>query len=169
MKRFIELVKGCLPEVEEIMPWELAARVAANPELLVVDVREPEEFLAMHIPGSLNVPRGILESACEWEYEETVPELASARQREVALVCRSGYRSVLAAGALGLLGFARVVSLKTGLRGWKDDEQPLEDGAGCAVDLDWADTYFTSRLRADQMRPPLFLTGDGVREFRQAV
>lgn len=153
MKRFLELVKDCLSDVKEIMPWDLEERLAANPDVLLVDVREPDEFAAMHIEGSLNVPRGILESACEWDYEETVPELVRARDREVVVVCRSGYRSVLAAHAMHLLGYRDVASLRTGLRGWKDYEQPLVDAAGEPVDLDDADRYFTPRLRSDQMRP----------------
>lgn len=153
MKNFLELVRGCLEEIREIMPWDLAERLQENPGLLIVDVREPYEFAAMHIPGSLNVPRGILESACEWDFEETVPELVQARQRELVVVCRSGYRSVLAANSLLLLGFADVASLRTGLRGWKDDEQPLVDATGTPVDPDGADRYFTPRLRPDQMRP----------------
>jgi rhodanese-related sulfurtransferase len=115
-------------------------------------VREPYEYEAMHIPGSINVPRGILESACEWDYEETVPELVDARRREVVVVCRSGYRSVLAANSLQVLGYENVSSLQTGLRGWKDYDQPLEDAAGKEVDLDEADVYFTPRIRPDQMR-----------------
>ncbi|CRI66084.1 Rhodanese domain protein [Thiocapsa sp. KS1] len=153
MKNFLELVKDCLSDVKEIMPWDLEERLAANPDVLLVDVREPDEFAAMHIEGSLNVPRGILESACEWDYEETVPELVRARDREVVVVCRSGYRSVLAAHAMNLLGYRDVASLQTGLRGWKDYEQPLVDAAGEPVDPDDADRYFTPRLRSDQMRP----------------
>ena len=153
MKNFLELVKDCLVDVREIMPWDLADRMAENPELLIVDVREPYEFAAMHIAGSLNVPRGILESACEWDYEETEPELVRARGREIVVVCRSGYRSVLAANAMLLLGYENVASLETGLRGWKDFEQPLVDGEGAEVDLDDADLYFTPRLRLEQMRP----------------
>ena len=154
MKNFIELVRGCLTEVREIMPWDLEERRAANPELLIVDVREPYEFYAMHIPGSINVPRGILESACEWDYEETVPELVRGRDREIVVVCRSGYRSILASHVMQVLGFTQVASLQTGLRGWKDYEQPLEDAHGQEVDLDEADIYFTPVLRPDQMRPP---------------
>nr|WP_222932279.1 rhodanese-like domain-containing protein [Allochromatium humboldtianum] len=135
------------------MPWDLEERIQANPELLIVDVREPEEFAAMHIEGSINVPRGILESACEWDYEETVPELVQAREREIVVVCRSGYRSVLAAHSMNVLGYTNVVSLKTGLRGWKDYEQPLVDDEGRPVDLDDADVYFTPRLRPEQRRP----------------
>jgi rhodanese-related sulfurtransferase len=153
MKKFLELVKGCLADVKEVLPWDLAERLEENPDLLVVDVREPDEFAAMHIADSLNVPRGILESACEWDYEETVPELVRAREREVVVVCRSGYRSVLAANAMLLLGYQNVASLQTGLRGWKDYEQPLVDGEGAEVDLDDADVYFTPRLRPDQMQP----------------
>ena len=153
MKNFIELVRNCLTEVREIMPWDLEERLAANPELLIVDVREPYEFYAMHIPNSINVPRGILESACEWDYEETVPELVRGRDREIVVVCRSGYRSILASHVMQVLGFTQVASLQTGLRGWKDYEQPLEDAHGQEVDPDEADTYFTPILRPDQMRP----------------
>ncbi len=135
------------------MPWDLAERIRANPDLLIVDVREPYEFEAMHIPGSLNVPRGILESACEWDYEETIPELVRAREREIVVVCRSGYRSVLAAHSLNLLGYQNVASLKLGLRGWKDDEQPLVDGDNQPVDPESADEYFTPKLSPEQRRP----------------
>ncbi|WP_020507730.1 rhodanese-like domain-containing protein [Lamprocystis purpurea] len=153
MKNFLELVRGCLVDIREIMPWDLAERRHENPDVMIVDVREPDEFAAMHIAGSLNVPRGILESACEWDYEETVPELVQARQREVVVVCRSGYRSVLAANSMLLLGYENVASLQTGLRGWNDFEQPLVDNAGRGVELEDADVYFTPHLRPDQFRP----------------
>jgi rhodanese-related sulfurtransferase len=153
MKNFIEMVRGCLTDVREIMPWDLEERREENPDLLIVDVREPAEYNAMHIAGSLSVPRGILESACEWDYEETVPELVRAREREVVVVCRSGYRSVLAAHSMQLLGYQNVASLQTGLRGWKDYDQPLEDERGNDVDLDDADVYFTPRIRPEQMSP----------------
>ena len=153
MKNFIELIRNCLTDVGEIMPWDLEERLQENPDLLILDVREPYEFDAMHIAGSLNVPRGILESACEWEYEETVPELVRAREREIVVVCRSGHRSVLAAHSMQVLGYQDVVSLQTGLRGWKDYDQPLEDARGESVDLDDADVYFTPQVRPDQMKP----------------
>ncbi len=153
MKNFLELISNCLTDVREIMPWDLEQRLQLNPDLLIVDVREPYEYSSMHIPGSLNVPRGILESACEWDYEETEPELVKARDREVVVVCRSGHRSILAANSLQVLGYENVVSLQTGVRGWKDYDQPLIDGEGRPVDLDDADVYFTPKLRPDQLRP----------------
>jgi 3-mercaptopyruvate sulfurtransferase SseA len=82
-----------------------------------------------------------------------VPELVQARDREVVVVCRSGYRSVLAAHSMQVLGYQNVASLQTGLRGWKDYEQPLVDGEDRDVDLDDADVYFTPKLRPEQQRP----------------
>ncbi|MET0061065.1 MAG: rhodanese-like domain-containing protein [Candidatus Thiodiazotropha endolucinida] len=153
MKNFLNLISDSLTDVKEIMPWDLEERMQDNPGLLIVDVREPYEYDVMHIEGSLAVPRGILESACEWDYEETVPELVNARQREIVVVCRSGYRSVLAAFSMHVLGYDNVVSLKTGLRGWNDYEQPLVNKQGKAVEIEQADDYFTPKLREDQLRP----------------
>ena len=107
----------------------------------------------MRIPDSLNVPRGVLESACEYEYEETVPELVEAREREVVVVCRSGNRSVFAADVMQQMGFQNVTSLKTGLRGWSDYEQPLVDDNNQEVDEDSAIDYFTSKIKPEQMKP----------------
>lgn len=153
MKRYIDLVNECLTDVEELFPWDLEERLKENPQLLLLDVREPYEFDAMHAEGSINVPRGILESACEYDYEETVPELAAGHEREIAVICRSGYRSVLAAWIMQQMGFKNVYSLKTGLRGWNDYELPLVDKDGNTVDLDDADEYFLPAVRPEQRKP----------------
>ncbi len=153
MKHFTDLIAACLPEVDEIFPWDLEERLQENPDLILLDVREQNEWDALHIDGAIHVPRGILESACDWEYDDTVPELAGGREREIVVICRSGNRSVLAAHTMKLMGFKNVVSLKTGIRGWNDFEQPLIDKDGNEVDIDDADEVLASRVRPDQMRP----------------
>ena len=153
MVSYRELVRNCLSQVKEIMPWELVQRKEENPDLLIVDVREPYEFDTLHIRDSVNVPRGILESACEWDYEDTVPVLVQARKREIVVVCRSGSRSALAVHTMQLLGYEHAVSLRTGLRGWNDYEEPLWSSSGTLVDEADADDYFTVRLRPDQKAP----------------
>lgn len=153
MKRYAELLADALARVREIMPWDLRDRLAAGRDLIVLDVREPAEFEAAHIAGSINVPRGVLEQACDWDYDETVPELAGGRERPIVVVCRSGHRSVLAADVLQTLGFIDVVSLKTGVRGWNDFEQPLVDSGERRIDIDTADRLLASRVRPDQRRP----------------
>lgn len=153
MKRYTDLVTEALTRVREIMPWDLTERLEQNPGVILLDVREPAEFQAMHIPGSINVPRGILESSCDWDYDDTIPELAAGHEREVVVICRSGNRSVLAADVMQQMGFTNVVSLKTGVRGWNEYDQPLVDADGNTVDIDAADEALASRVRPDQLRP----------------
>ena len=130
MKRYADLLAGAIGRVREIMPWDLREKLAQDALPLLIDVREPAEFALAHIRGSFNVPRGVLELACDWDFEETVPMLARGYDSLIVVVCRSGHRSVLAADAMQQLGFADVVSLRTGLRGWNDYEQALVDGDG---------------------------------------
>lgn len=153
MKRYTDLVTEALTRVREIMPWDLTEKLEQKTDLLLVDVREPAEFQAMHIPGSINVPRGILESSCDWDYDDTIPELAAGHAREIVVICRSGNRSVLAADVMQQMGFKDVVSLKTGVRGWNEFDQPLIDAEGNTVDVDAADEALASRVRPDQLRP----------------
>ncbi len=151
MSTYSSLVSRLLPLVREIFPWDLAEWRDEGRNVLIVDVREPSEFDAVHIEGSISVARGILEPASEYGYEETVPALVEARHGEVVLVCRSGNRSVLAAHTLQLLGFESVYSLKTGIRGWNDYELPLVDGRGGILSTEHADAYFTPSLRPRQL------------------
>ena len=153
MKTFNDLVAESAKNVTEIFPWDLEERFEENPSLLLLDIREPYEYEAMHIKNSLNVPRGVLETACEYEYEETVAQLAGARDKEVIVACRSGNRSIFACEVMQKMGYKNVVSLKTGLRGWSDYEQALFDKDENEVDEDTAIDYFTSYIREDQMAP----------------
>lgn len=153
MKRYDELVRDAARRIREIQPWDLRDRIASGARILLLDVREPAEFSRLHIPGSVNVPRGVLEQACEWDYEETLPMLAERQDMEIVVICRSGKRSLLAADRMREMGFSRVVSLGTGVRGWNDFEQPLENCEGNIMDPDEAESLLAPRPGADQRRP----------------
>ncbi len=153
MKSFANLVAASLVDINEIFPWDVDEMLGSDTNPLILDIREPDEFATMHIAGSLHVPRGVLESACEYNYEDTVKELVEARGCNVVVVCRSGNRSALAALTMQQLGYKKVFSMKTGLRGWNDYELPLVNPAGQTVPVETADDYFTTRLRPEQMEP----------------
>ena len=153
MKRYADLLAHALQRVREIMPWDLSKQLAHGRPPVVLDVREPAEYAQVRIPGSINVPRGVLEQACEWDYDETIPQLVRGRELSIVVVCRSGNRSILAADVLQQMGFSDVVSLKTGVRGWNDYEQPMIDGEGRPVDGDTAENLLAPHLRAEQKRP----------------
>lgn len=151
-KTYKQLVADILPQIEEIFPWDLEAMLEADPNLLMIDTRETPEFEGAHIQNSIHVPRGILESACDWNYAETVPELASARQEKVVVICRSGNRSALASLTMQMMGFEDVCSLKTGVKGWNDSDLPLYDMSGEQVDADDADVFFNPAIAPEQMK-----------------
>ncbi|MEJ1336633.1 MAG: rhodanese-like domain-containing protein [Candidatus Sedimenticola sp. (ex Thyasira tokunagai)] len=153
MQKLIDLLVERLKSVNELMPWDMDEMMKADPNILVLDVRERDEFDTMHVPNSLNVPRGIVESACEWGYEETEPELVEARERTVIVVCRSGYRSIMTAFNLQLLGFDKVYSLTTGLRGYNDYELPFVDIEEKPVDIELADAFFVNKILPYQLKP----------------
>lgn len=150
MKKFTELVAEAAKRIKEIFPWDLE-EILEDRNVILLDIREPAEYEAMHIAGSMNVPRGILETACEYDFEETVPELVESRDKEIVVICRSGNRSVFACDVMQQMGYSNVASLKTGLRGWADYEQPLQSGAGEPISEDDADEFFTPELRPEQL------------------
>jgi rhodanese-related sulfurtransferase len=152
-KNFNDLVAELAPHVQEIFPWDALDEMASDPDIVLLDVRCPVEFQNMHIENSINVPRGVLETASDWGYEQTLPELVEARAKRVLVICRSGKRSVLAAYTLQLLGYENVVSLKTGLRGWNDSEQDLVNPAGKTVSFEEGDAYFLEKVRPEQLGP----------------
>jgi len=153
MKTFEDFITECSKTVEELLPWNLQALLESEKSLILLDVREPNEFEGCHIKGALNVPRGILEAACEYNYEDTVPELAAARDREIVIICRSGKRSVLSAYIMQLMGFRSVKSLKLGMKGWSDYELPVENSQGQILETEQADAILYAPLRPEQIKP----------------
>jgi rhodanese-related sulfurtransferase len=150
---FKTMVASLAGQVEEIFPWDLDEELQHSETPLLLDIRCPHEFDAAHIEGSLNVPRGILESAVDFGYDETVPELVQARHRRVVVICRSGNRSILAAHTLQLMGYGNVASLRSGIRGWNDYEQALIDRAGNRLHPDVVEGVLASRLSPEQISP----------------
>ncbi|MBT4837308.1 MAG: rhodanese-like domain-containing protein [Methylococcales bacterium] len=152
MIKFIELIKNCMPVVDELFPWDVEEQHPKK-NFFLLDVREPYEFEIMRIKNSINVPRGILESAVEYGYEETVPELVEARNKEVLVICRAGNRSLLAAQTMTIMGYRSAHSLQTGLKGWVDYELELVDNQEKVVDIDTAEEYFEAKVSEKQLGP----------------
>jgi len=153
MKTYKQLLKEAANRIEELLPWDLQAALESDNPPLVVDVREPEEFARMHIPGAIHIPRGQLETACEWGFDETIPELVEARDKDVIVVCRSGHRSLFAADRMLEMGYAKVRSLRSGLRGWNEYDQPLVTDQNELIDPEDGDEFFAPKVRPDQLGP----------------
>ncbi len=150
-KTFNNLVTDALNDINEIYPWDLEEQLEKEPNTLLLDIREPDEFDGAHLSDSIHIPRGILEQACEWDYAETIPELVNARERPIIVICRSGNRSMLAALTMKMLGYKNLTSLKMGVKGCNDSDIALINKEGKAADPDWADVFFNPEVRDDQL------------------
>ena len=93
------------------------ARAMAAQGALLVDVREPQEWVAGHVEGSRLVPLAGLNA-------RDLP-----RDRPIVLVCRSGNRSGVAARTLEAAGHPDVVNMTGGLTSWESAGFPLVSGA----------------------------------------
>lgn len=153
MKKFMDIVAEAREQVEELFPWDVDERMKTDENVLILDIREECEFVAYHIAHSMLVPRGILETACEEEYEDSVPELIEARDREIIVICRSGNRSILAAQTMQWMGYKNVKSMQTGLRGWNDYELPLRNVQQEIVDPDEVDEMLNAGFCSTLMHP----------------
>ena len=100
-------------EIKALAPGEVKKLLDKDKkgEFLLLDVRQPEEYEAGHIPGAMLIPLGELEARRE-ELE---------RGKKIITYCRSGHRSMAAAIALCGLGFKDVHHLEGGILNWRHE------------------------------------------------
>lgn len=153
MDDYQRLVEKALKTVNEVTPWDLEEEIQKKTGLILLDIREQNEFDMMHIKHSIHVPRGVLEGACVWNYDDTVPKLAQARNQDIVVICRSGNRSALAALTMQQMGFTKVHSLKMGIKGWNDNDFEMENANHTIVDIDQADKWLNRAVSEDKLAP----------------
>ena len=116
---FLHLVNDAKTRIREVNVEETRARIAANPQALLIDVREDHEWQQAHAAGAHHMGRGIIER----DIEGRVPD----HDTELILYCGGGYRSALAADNLQRMGYTNVYSLAGGWKAWKDSGAPTEE------------------------------------------
>jgi sulfur-carrier protein adenylyltransferase/sulfurtransferase len=112
-----EVIRKIRSQIEEVDPAEVREHIGNG--VVLVDVRESEEWDAGHIAGAKHVPRGYLESRIEGAVAD--------RSQRVVIYCASGQRSALAANTLReQLGYENVASMNGGITLWKDRGYDVE-------------------------------------------
>lgn len=101
------------PSVTHIEVDELKLRLETNP-LVLIDVREPNEFEISHLPGAVNVTEL---SQMSWE-----------KDMEIVVYCSVGVRSAAFAEKLTAAGYLKVDNLKGSIFGWANRGYPLKRG-----------------------------------------
>jgi rhodanese-related sulfurtransferase len=113
---FLSLVNDARSRIREITVDQARERIAADPTVRLVDVREDSEWQADHAAGAHHLGKGIIERDIELE----VPD----KSAELILYCGGGYRSALVADVLQKMGYTNVFSMAGGWRAWKESNAP---------------------------------------------
>jgi rhodanese-related sulfurtransferase len=117
-----DMVSEAKAQIENLTPQQVAEE--AEQGALIVDVRDGEERQRDGgLPGSVHVPRGML----EFRADPTSPYYNPAFDpgKRVVLHCASGGRSALAAKTLKEMGYTDVAHLEGGFNAWKDQGLPV--------------------------------------------
>jgi rhodanese-related sulfurtransferase len=93
---------------------ELKQRLANNEEVVLLDVREPDERAEFNIGGEF-IPLGQLMAM-------QIDAIEDAKNKEIICYCRSGKRSMQAAMMLETLGFSNVTNLHGGMMAWQQEQ-----------------------------------------------
>jgi sulfur-carrier protein adenylyltransferase/sulfurtransferase len=115
---YTDLIADIRKSIAVISLEEIKRRLDAKTPMVLVDVREKEEFRDGYIPGAISVPRGFLEMQIEGKVAD--------KNAPVVLYCAGGTRSALAAKTLTDLGYTHVESANPGFVRWKDLGFPME-------------------------------------------
>jgi rhodanese-related sulfurtransferase len=103
--------------IVEVTAADTIARRAADPSIVLIDVREDREWNLGHAAGAVHMSRGTIEG----KIDAAVP-----RDAAVILYCAGGNRSALAAESLQKMGYTNVSSMIAGFRGWVDANGDVE-------------------------------------------
>ncbi len=106
------LIEQTKARIKEASVEEVRTRLEANPDVVLVDVRESDEVATGIIAGAKHIPRGFLELRIE--------NVERDRDKEMVVYCAGGTRSALAVRSLEELGYTNVTSMKGGFNGWKN-------------------------------------------------
>jgi len=117
---FLKLVNEARPYVSELTVEQARERLSANPQAVLMDVREDLEWQKGHAAQAVHVGKGVLER----DLEQTVPD----PDREIIMYCGGGYRSVLTAAVAKQMGYRNVFSLVGGYKALVNAHWPMESG-----------------------------------------
>ncbi len=123
-----EMVNLAAKNLKTIQVEELKAKIDSFEMFNLIDVREPSEHNHGFIPGSVNIPRGVLEfNIGNKDFWESTGFYFPEKTELFVLYCKKGSRSVLAAEALKKLGYKNLVIIDGGWKKWELSYPDLQE------------------------------------------
>lgn len=117
-----QLTREVAAKVRDISTQDLRREIERNPELVLIDIRMPDEIKSMggaiKATQNVNIPRGWLEFR--------VTSHAQRKDTPIVVYCGGNIRSILAAYTLQQMGYTNVKNYAEGFIGWKRQGLPVE-------------------------------------------
>ena len=115
-KTYADLLQEVKAAIRQVSLEDLKDRLDSGEGVILVDVREKDEWRQGHVPGALHIPRGFL----EMQSGSRLPD----KDAKIVTICAAGIRSAFAAKVLQDLGYNNVESANPGFNQWKDQGLP---------------------------------------------
>ena len=112
-----ELIESTFNKFEGLSPM-LAVTKMNSADTIIVDVRDPHEYIKGHIENSINLPLG--------KFSETLSSLEKYKKNPVIVVCQTGTRSTPACKTLAKADFEQIFNITGGMQSWEDNKLPIK-------------------------------------------
>ena len=121
--------------VKHITIDKFIVEIDSDADMLIIDVRNPEEYAISHIPGAINITDpGI------------IAKMVESTGEKIVVYCSVGYRSAEIANKLQKIGINDVVNLQGSIFAWANDDLPLINKAGKTRDVHPYNEYWGKLL-----------------------
>jgi len=113
-----DMVAKAKADIKKVTAAEVKAAIDNKEKVVILDVRDPNEFAAGHLPGAVNVSRGTLEF--------NIWGKVSDQNAKMYVYCKTAARSALATKTLSDLGYKNAVLMDAAFEDWIKAGYPVE-------------------------------------------
>lgn len=121
-KTFRQILKEAKSQITEITVEQVKKDMDADKEFVILDVRDPDEYAAGHLPKAVNISRGKLEFM--------IGRLYPKKDTEMVLYCRTGARSALCTKTLMDMGYTNVKNFNGAFKAWGESGHSIYNRHG---------------------------------------
>ena len=121
-KTFRQILGEVKPLITEVTVEQVKKNMDASKEFVLLDVRDPDEYAAGHLPKAVNISRGKLEFM--------IGRLYPTKNTEMVLYCRTGARSALCTKTLMDMGYTNVKNLNGAFKAWRESGHSIYNRHG---------------------------------------
>jgi rhodanese-related sulfurtransferase len=116
-KTMEQIVREAKAAINEVSIAEVKKMIDNKEDIILLDVRDKEEYEPEHIPGAINISRGTL----ELKSNLIIPD----KTKKIVVYCGIDRRSPLATKTLNDFGYKKAINMVGGLKAWKEAGYPL--------------------------------------------